>query len=53
MPSTDAPAGSEALAWFGGRLATGLVDVTDDPAALDRAGWWAVVVSFEGRVVIH
>jgi para-aminobenzoate synthetase component 1 len=49
--STDGPAGSEALAWFGGRLATGLVDVTDDPAALDSTGWWAVVVTFEGRVV--
>jgi para-aminobenzoate synthetase component 1 len=47
VPSTDSPA---PLAWFGGRLATGLVDVTDDLAALDSAGWWAVVVTFEGRV---
>ena len=46
MPSTDGPA---PLAWFGGRLATGLVDVTDDLAALDSAGWWAVVVTFEGQ----
>jgi para-aminobenzoate synthetase component 1 len=46
VPSTEpAP-----VAWFGGRLATGLVDVTDDPAALDSAGWWAVEVTFEGRV---
>jgi len=37
-----------AAAWFGGRLATGLVEVTDDPAALDTGGWWAVVHSFEG-----
>ena len=37
-----------AAAWFGGRLATGLVEVTDDPTALDRGGWWAVVHSFEG-----
>jgi para-aminobenzoate synthetase component 1 len=51
VPSTDAPAGSDALAWFGGRLATGLVDVTDDPAALDGAGWWAVVLTFEGTGV--
>ena len=38
------------MAWFGGRLATGLVDVTDDLTALDSAGWWAVVVTFEGHV---
>ena len=37
------------LAWFGGVLATGLRDVTDDPAALDGPGWWAVVVTYEGE----
>ncbi len=42
---------TEPLAWFGGRLATGLVEVTDDPAALDSRGWWAVVVTFEGPIV--
>jgi para-aminobenzoate synthetase component 1 len=36
------------MAWFGECLATGLVDVTSDPAALDSAGWWAVVADFEG-----
>jgi para-aminobenzoate synthetase component 1 len=36
------------LAWFGGRLATGLLDVTDDLGALDTEGWWAVVLTFEG-----
>ncbi|WTW93265.1 chorismate-binding protein [Streptomycetaceae bacterium NBC_01309] len=40
-----------ALAHLGGRLATGLRDVTDDPAALDSRGFWAVVVDFEGGVV--
>lgn len=40
-----------ALAHLGGRLATGLRDVTDDPAALDSRGFWAVVVDFEGQVV--
>jgi para-aminobenzoate synthetase component 1 len=40
----------EPFAWFGGRLATGLADVTADLSALDRSGWWAVVVDFEGRV---
>jgi para-aminobenzoate synthetase component 1 len=40
----------EPFAWFGGRLATGLADVTDDLSSLDGAGWWAVVVDFEGTV---
>ncbi|MET9115565.1 chorismate-binding protein [Streptomyces longwoodensis] len=40
-----------ALARFGDRLATGLLDVTDDPAALDSAGFWAVSADFEGRLV--
>ncbi|MFF4379664.1 chorismate-binding protein [Kitasatospora sp. NPDC001547] len=38
------------LARFGGRLATGLRDVTSDPAALDSAGYWAVAYDFEGRL---
>ncbi len=44
----DPPGSPEPLAWFGDCLATGLVDVTSDPAALDSAGWWAVVADFEG-----
>ncbi|MDT0268941.1 chorismate-binding protein [Streptomyces sp. DSM 44915] len=39
------------LARFGSFLATELVDVTDDPAALDSSGWWAVVADFEGRLL--
>ncbi|NDU76458.1 anthranilate synthase component I family protein [Actinomadura sp. DSM 109109] len=31
-------------------LATGLADVTSDPGALDSRGWWAVVVTYEGKV---
>ncbi|HEY7859281.1 MAG TPA: chorismate-binding protein [Candidatus Nanopelagicales bacterium] len=42
---------AEPLAYFGGHLARGLVDVTDDLAALDSRGWWAVVADFEGAVV--
>jgi para-aminobenzoate synthetase component 1 len=38
------------LAVVGGRLATGLRDVTSDLAALDSSGFWAVVVTFEGAV---
>jgi para-aminobenzoate synthetase component 1 len=36
------------LARFGDRLATGLLDVTSDPAALGSHGFWAVCADFEG-----
>ena len=39
----------DALAHLGGRLATGLLDVTDDLTALDSSGWWAVAGTFEGE----
>jgi para-aminobenzoate synthetase component 1 len=39
------------LAVVGGRLATGLRDVTSDLCALDSKGFWAVVVSFDGEAV--
>jgi len=42
---------SDALAVVGGRLATELVDVTDDLAALDSSGFWAVVLPYEGPAV--
>ncbi|MCE7079742.1 chorismate-binding protein [Streptomyces sp. ST2-7A] len=45
FPGAGAP-----LARFGGLLATEPVDVTDDPAALDSTGWWAVAVDYEGRL---
>lgn len=38
----------EPYAWFDGTLATDLIDVTDDPGALDSCGWWAVCVTYEG-----
>ncbi len=41
--ATDVP-----LAVVGGRLATDLVDLTDDLAALDSSGFWAVVLPFGG-----
>ena len=37
-------------AWFGGVLADDLLDASDDLAVLDRGGWWAVVLTFEGEV---
>lgn len=39
---------SPPLAVVGGRLATGLRDVTSDLTALDSSGFWAVVVPFDG-----
>lgn len=51
MPERAArPASAEPVAWFGGLLATGLAEVTDDPAGLDAGGWWAVVLTYEGRL---
>ncbi|MFB6894307.1 chorismate-binding protein [Kitasatospora sp. NPDC056327] len=44
------PSPQHPLARFGGRLATGLRDVTSDPAALESDGWWAVAHDFEGRL---
>lgn len=35
-------------AWLGGVLAEDVVAMSDDPADLDRGGWWAVVLTFEG-----
>ncbi len=49
MSSTDLS--GQPYAWFGGRLATSLVDVSDDLAVLDGRGWWAVLLGFEGEVV--
>src|SRR6185503_9549398 len=39
------------LAVVGGRLATGLQEVTSDLAALDSHGFWAVVLPFSGPPV--
>jgi len=36
-------------AWFGGLHARGVIEVSDDPAALDAGGWWAVWITFEGE----
>ncbi|MFD4034175.1 chorismate-binding protein [Streptomyces sp. NPDC058637] len=39
------------MARFGGLVASGLQDVTSDPAALESSGFWAVSADFEGRLV--
>lgn len=41
---------SQHLAWFGGRLATELIEVRHDVTCLDDGGWWALVIDFEGAV---
>jgi para-aminobenzoate synthetase component I len=45
--------GRTARAWFAGTLAEGYLGSSDDLADLDRGGWWAVVVTFEGDVRLH
>lgn len=45
---TPARCREDAVAVVGGVVATGVVDVTRDPAALDGRGWWLVVAAFEG-----
>lgn len=42
---------AEPLAVVGGRLLTGLRDLTADPAALDSSGCWAVVLPYAGDPV--
>jgi para-aminobenzoate synthetase component 1 len=39
-----------AYASFGSRLARQVVEITDDIGCLDRGGFWAVVMTFEGKV---
>jgi para-aminobenzoate synthetase component 1 len=47
---TRASDGGPGQAWFAGTLAREVVEVATDPAVLDRGGWWAVVITFEGVV---
>ena len=43
----------QARAWFGGVLADRYLGFSTDPADLDRGGWWAIVVTFEGALRLH
>ncbi|GLW57092.1 anthranilate synthase [Kitasatospora phosalacinea] len=47
---TPPPSPDQPMARFAGRLATGLREVTHDPAALEHGGLWAVAHDFEGRL---
>ena len=40
---------ADAMAVFGARTATGLLDVTNDVAALDSHGFWAVALTYDGK----
>ncbi len=39
----------EPVAVVGGIVASELLDLTNDPAALESEGWWAVIAPFEGE----
>ena len=39
----------EPLFWMGGRLATDLQEISNDPSSLDEPGFWAVSATFEGE----
>jgi para-aminobenzoate synthetase component 1 len=43
----------DGMAWFDGLLADRLAETSDDPRVLDRGGWWAVVLTFEGTARLH
>ena len=47
---TATPSPDQPIARFAGRLATGLREVSADPAVLDGEGFWAVAYDFEGRL---
>ena len=51
MMAAEAYGPAEPLAVVGGRLLTGLSDVTADLTALESAGFWAVVLPFENDPV--
>ena len=52
LPAMTRPVAADVpLAVVGGRLATDLVDLTDDLAALESAGFWAVVLPFGGGAI--
>jgi len=36
--------------WMGGRMATQLEEISDDPSVLDDGNFWAVVITFEGEM---
>lgn len=47
MASMNRPE-NEPIFWMGGKLATGLIEITDDPRKLDD-GFWAITTTFDGQ----
>ena len=39
----------DASFWMGNRLATNCIEISNDPASLNKPGFWAVVNTFEGE----
>ena len=50
MVTGDSTEAIRGYAVFGDVVASELVEVSNDPACLDRGGWWAVSWSFEGEL---
>ena len=48
--SGPAPRRPDSYLLAGGRLASGVLEISDDPAVLDRGGFWGVVADFEGAL---
>ena len=42
---------NSSLFWMGGRLATDLVEISNDPACLSDGGFWAVSTTFENQFI--
>lgn len=42
--------GLENQFWMGGHLATGLAEISSDPAVLEDGNFWSVLVTFEGEM---
>ncbi len=41
--------GDSPLFWMSGRLATGVLEISHNPASLEEDGFWAIQVDYEGR----
>ena len=50
MRSLSQVYGLENQFWMGGRLATQLEEISNDPSVLDDGNFWAVLVTFEGEM---
>ena len=49
VPHSRTPVEVEPVAVVGGTVASGLLDLTNDPAALESEGWWVVIAPFDAE----